>query len=302
MLKPTIIQIAVVLLIFFNSQFVCADFTLDFSPDNTGFMSPESCANSCSNASPGYTPVLLDEAGTDNGDHMNIGETVYHPDTGQRFKHFIIGSLDDGFIQEVYIAATGILNESYTTQFKWDGIAAVSIHSMDGSGANPLGNNVGSATGNPYKVLIRQYLNDGITQQEFLKDQLDKKPKITQTINYVDLNFHSTFEIDMSHIGLNQIAASAKIVNIQDMEGTEFDFDMANMQSNPVYQDVQQNNYVNGGQYIYLSGAGAGGSDGNYIYLDGGAAVKEIDWASYYDHFETDNVWSRGHDNIPEMN
>ena len=52
-----------------------------------------------------------------------------------------------------------------------------------------------------------------------------------------------------------------------------------------MYQDVQQTNYVNGGQYIYL---------------DGGAAVKNISWDSYYDHFEEDNVWSRGHDNIPE--
>lgn len=253
-----------------------AAFELNFKADNTGTMVTNMHrANSQPNW--GHTAVMVD-----GNNQVAIGETVIHPTTFKVYKHFIIGDLNDGFIQEVYIEDTG---GACFAQFCWDKVAAGGVHSLYGSNTDPLGSNVsltGNATGNPSRVIVRQVLNDGQVHQEYIKKEFDKKAKVSQTITEAGV-MQNHFEIDFSHIALNQFASPTKVTNTINFDDpTVQDFDMDNMATEGVD--------INAGKYIYIDGAGTGGSSGTYLYLDSSETVIDSAWSNYFDFTES-NPW-----------
>lgn len=259
---------------------VNADFELNFLPDNTGQMSTISQITGCLGTCDGHTAVLLD-----NGNQLRIGEDVYNPETGKVYKHFIIGDVADGFIQEAYIEI-GV--ETYTNSGEtWSGLATGGDYSLGGNNEDPLGSewsSSGNGTANPNRVIVRQLMSDGVIHQEYIKSAFSKKAKITQTV--IDPGqMTSQFEIDASKVLMNQLSTAGTMINMIDLAGEANDFDIASLSGDGV--DIN----VNAGQYIYLDGAGSGGSSGIYLYLDGGENVRSTDWSSYYDLNET-NPWS----------
>ena len=278
---------AVVFMFFYLPVWVNAEFTMDFSPDNIGTMTDAICSGDCSSTLKGHTPVLI------SGSHQEIGEDVIDPMTGIVYKHFIVGSLDEGFIQEVYIQQSG--SSRCVAQFCWETLATMGDYGFTGNYTDPLSsdsNFTGNASANPMKVVVQQWLNGDGMSQIYSKKKLDKKALISQQLT-VPGEIIVRFEIDMSEVPMNAIAIPGEMtINQLDLPGTEFDFDVNEVTGEGV------NRNITAGQYIYMDGSGPLGSGGGYFYLDGGHDDNP-NWAQFFDHTE-DNPW-REAANKPEL-
>ncbi len=258
------------------SPVVSAGFELNFLPDASGVMATAVTHGSSINIF-NQTPYLMSGG-------FQLPEIVIDPETGLDYYHIIVGDAADGFIQEVYI-------ERGFGSFPNSNVGSAVGGAGDlngGNGVDPLDRNANietaNAAANPNKVLVRQLMNDGEIQQEYIKSEFNKKAKITQIVTD-PVGMVSRFEIDSSNVMMNQLAAPGTMINTLDLAGTEYDFDMATISGEGV--DIN----VNAGQYIYLDGIGPGGSAGTYLYLDGGEDVSNTDWESYYDVTEN-NPWT----------
>lgn len=147
------------------------------------------------------------------------------------------------------------------------------------NGSNPFAQDAGNGTGNPTVVQIRQvldhqYANGDSFDQQYLKDTFLNKPLISQNVSSSEVT--STFSLDMRGIDHNTSTTPGTITNTLDLIGGQpglGDFDMAT---------DTQNSSVSGGRYTYSAGTGPNGSDGSYIYWDGGFDPTAIaDWSVY---------------------
>ena len=147
------------------------------------------------------------------------------------------------------------------------------------NGSNPFAQDAGNGTGNPTVVQIRQlldhqYANGDSFNQEFLKDIFVEKPLITQDISSSEVT--SNFSLDMRGISYSTSTTPGTITNTLDLLGGQAglgDFDMAT---------DTDNSTVTGGRYTYTTGTGPNGSEGTYIYWDGGFDPTAIaDWSVY---------------------
>jgi len=231
-----------------------------------------------------------------------LGEIVTSSD-GKEYYHMIMGSLADGFIQEVYIErhasqaytwSSGMMSNNSAGTVSASGGA--SDFSNNSNNLNPLGSALdvidsGNGSGNPTKVIIRQIVDDGEVMMEFLKDTFDGKPRITQTLNGAEIT--QQFDIDMRNITYSDMSSAAPMVNQMWLGGADVPsdggfFDVIVGSGEPTGTSTQS---ITAGKYTYTDGVGFIGSDGNYTYSDGGSMNLNQDWDSWFDHTEA-NPWS----------
>lgn len=126
-----------------------------------------------------------------------LQETLVDVD-GKRYWHLIIGDYAaDGFAQEVFIKSSSGNASCYNGG---DMMGGSSIYCSDSaadtssqsSSARNMGQPyqagvnaglTGTGTANPTSAIFRQLMSDGEITYEFIKDQFDKKQKLTQNIN-----------------------------------------------------------------------------------------------------------------------
>jgi hypothetical protein len=157
----------------------------------------------------------------------------------------------------------------------------------------------GNGTGDPTKMVFRMVMTDakGDMSMEVLKPFLDKKPRISQTVE--DSGMSSSFVADMTAISYSDKNTPAVVINnlkIQDPTvGSSADFSMA----------LSQHSDVTAGQYTYTHPAGwnstqggwnsASGWDSNnssftpgtYSYYDAsGFDPLNVDWTSFFHYDE----------------
>lgn len=154
----------------------------------------------------------------------------------------------------------------------------------------------GSGTADPTKSVFRMVMTDakGDMSMEVYKPFLDKKPRISQTVQ--DGTMSSSFVADMTAISYSDMNTPVHIVNnlkIQDPTagstlGSAADFSMA----------LSQHSDVTAGRFTYTPGAGwnspAGWDSANssydpgtYTYFDnGGFNPLTFDWASQFHYNE----------------
>ncbi len=241
---------------------------------------------------------------------------------GAIYWHIIVGDPNSGFAMESYTRdALGTGFGSFSGGIPTDN-GAVRLENISGNGWDPLGIDTalgvdftGNGSGDPTRTVIRQIMGDGIWNpqtrtwncdsgafcSEFLKDHLNFKPIIHQTINDVmaGTSMQAQFQLDMSNIAYSDNTTAGVITNTitftgPDSEITVGGFDMAT---------DAQNSIINGGRYVYnncsnpsfLYGGScwrrfsvAGGvndyQEGSYTYSDGGTAdPMEYDWGTFLD-------------------
>lgn len=267
------------------------------------------------------TPFLTQDSWYSNGNQhwqlpqiVSVGNTDYY--------HIIVGSEEEGFIQETWIPlgynmdfsgaagrpANSPVTYSYAVnQYTSCGTTVCSAwHSPSGGdsrivagGVNgpikvagnaeypltaPTGKNSGNGSGNPNRVLIRQKLVTPELTIEFLKDKFDKKPIITQDMKTADIR--SFVKIDMSNSDYDTASTAGVMTNTLTSPSGKV----------PVSFDVHGNSqagnsHINAGKYTYTPGTPGplsegfdwGGANGSYVYAEGGFDVNAVDWSRYFD-------------------
>ncbi len=275
MLKPITKHISLLCLLSSSvPQLACAEFTLNFQPQNSGVMVTQGTHGCDSCRISDQTPYLSSGA-------LELPELVTDPDTGLIYYHIIIGSEADGFIQETYIQAgydPGIFPGGTSSAVGGAG------DSSGGNGRDPLGDDLtvtANALATPKRVLVRQIVSDGEIHMEYLKDRYDRKALITQSISTSKIN--TDFSIDMRNSSYDDANTVGAIDNILSLSGgVQGAFDMAS--------DVQDST-VTGGRYTYTDGLNYGGSDGSYDYVDGNYDHLNQNWEVYFD-INQDNPWA----------
>ncbi len=264
---------------------MAADFVMNFqsSPDKNGapsYVCNRDGRGACI-AYGGYlsfepTPFLMEE--------VTVG--------GVNYIHIIVGDPAQGFAQEVFLEGT-----NSTTASTYGGASTYSPaenHPTRGTpGQGPL-TGPGNASANPERVTVRQVIGgewDAATNtwscgaatfcNEFLKDSLALKPRITQTV--IDGTMTSFFDMDMRTIGYKLAPgqtladmATAPIVN----DVTLSDMETGNFSMTPQYLNDSK---VSAGRYIYTDGAGNLGAEGTYTYEEGYFDAANEDWTIYRD-------------------
>lgn len=245
---------------------------------------------------------------------LQLPEIVTDPSNGKKYYHMIMGSMADGFLQEVYVQMDGVVD--YAPGAYADGHTAnrytlangctTRCWNVDGTpsggngdvilapgqqwdrrvvdaanGSRPLDADAGNASGDPSKMIMRQILSSGELYTEFLKDGYLTKPRITMAINAPDMTMQ--FDVDMRTVTYDDSGAVVQMHNKMWLNGAYLppnlgNFDMAT--------DTQQSS-VTAGQYIYTPGAptaGVGeGGGGTYTYENGSFDVGTTDWGVFLD-------------------
>lgn len=251
-----------------------AEFALNFTPINSGAGITTTSVLGCSSMG-GQTPFLMAAPGSCS---INTPEVVTDPSTGLSYYHMIVGSVAEGFIQESFIQT---------------GVIAGTILSCAGNSCNtnlnnrdPLGGTglyyTGNGASNPRGTLIRQIISDGEIVMEFLKDKYDRKPLITQSI--ITPEMFATFRIDMRNSTYSDMNTPGVITNT-------FAFSDPFARSFDMARDAP-NAHVTGGRYTYTNGAGNGGSQGTYNYVEGGGGITTSDWTVFMDRSDARNIWT----------
>lgn len=259
---------------------------------------------------------------------------------GQRYIHQVIGDPAAGFAMEIYIKVVGgggrdmgpvtfevmdsggsvgdTVAPDCSNNWYFNGTGPCS-----GNNADPLRANdpdfTGSGTGNPTSVEMRMVMGgswdaltstwscDAVDCSEFIKDELNKKPKITHKI--IDDELNSEFIVDMSGldyastgIGFDS-ASEVAFSNIQTITGpnaygTEGDFSMVSIAGSDNVAIVVGSGIVSAGENIstsvtagrYTFTPGAGWNVGYtvyergvYSYDDGGFDHTGVSWIDYCD-------------------
>jgi len=232
---------------------------------------------------------------------FELGEVVTD-EFGNEYYHMIMGSLADGFIQEVYIArhssqlytwSGGMMNNAEGTVSASGGASDFGNNSNN---LNPLGGNLdainsGSGSANLTKVIIRQIVNDGDLTMEFIKDKFNGKPRITQMLNAPDIK--QLFDIDMRNINYSDMTSNAPVVNQMWLLREELPTDggFFDVIAGPGEATGTSILAITAGQYTYTDGAGFLGSEGSYNYSGGGNMNLDQRWESFFDHTQA-NPWS----------
>ena len=257
-----------------------AQFTLNFTPDDGSYVNNDayvSCNMSyiaSANCS-GWEFNL-------NGSHDD-GTAFYQrmltDSQGDLYFQVIVGDYNvDNFVVEYFIQADGA-NDGNWFDGGWSGDIARSASTGDPgdrlfnmtSPYDPDTSKTGSGSGNPTRVIMRQIMSDAEINSEFLKDQFDRKPLITQTIN--DGNVDVTTRFDMRGSTYNDLApinSTTDFVNSTTLLGSD---KFGQEGDNNVAQDAQIVD-LNAGGFTYTPGTGAndfGGSNGLYNYIDDGS-------------------------------
>jgi len=285
---------------------VRAQFVLNFQPENLGAAFPGACNIGGANSTTWCpTAGAAQEADPD--------PTPFHQESVGAYWHQIIGDPSQGFAVDVYIAqGTGFLKSESggRPSIFPNNLANSSLEFQSGNGWNPLSPDsklTGNGTADPTRVVMRQILGgtwNALTSTwscagaefcaEFLKDKLDRKPKISQTINDNSVGMSAYFELDMSNSTYSDNTTAGTIVNTVTFTG-----------NNPGSFDLAtdgQNSTVTGGRYTYspglgwVDGGGASGmatwdyQEGSYSYWDGSFDPLAIDSAAFRD--ATQNPWA----------
>jgi len=273
-----------------------AQFNPNFIPDGNGSQS---------------TSVLHGEATVISGQTPFLEEFVSDPNTGHSYYHLLIGNPAEGFAQDIYIRKDGYTDFQNGTGSASKG-TAINAHDVFGSGN-------GSNTGNPNKVIVRQILNDGEIAQEFLKNKLDKKPKISQMLNTPDISL--LFIVDMSNSTYTDNSTAGMVINsltLVDPGTAEWrgmgigDFSMLSDGSTTSIvaggwegEVGKQNSQITAGRYIYTPGetlyrrtngnqlvvVDSSGAGGTYTYLYDSFDPFTVDVNDLFD-FTEDNPWT----------
>jgi hypothetical protein len=266
-----------------------------------------------------------------NGCPSNIGNTDPTPFaeeviniSGALYYHTIVGDPATGFAQESYTRAGPAFIQGSTGNehiggsgggFSVDGggnlfsvigninpTALTSVHDLLNS-ANPLGDFRVSGTGGnaPDHSVFRMVMTSptGDMSMEVDKPFLDKKPKISQTVQ--DGGMTSTFVTDERGLNYQQNGTAAPVVNTLVLTDPSIpgagaaDFSMA----------LAQQSTVTAGRFIYTPGSGWNdpslGWDstnstfgfGTYSYIDGqGFDPLNFDWSSVFDYAQNANACS----------
>lgn len=286
------------------STAISAGFSTNFQPTSTGWGGSDP-TGACVFASPDCSSTNWG-----NGDPTPFEYSLVTVD-GQKYFHTIVGDAASGFAIESYTpygagpkAIAGTVNEGdfspssggNETSVIGDAPSVLSLGYIQGrtNAANPFTNVHASGDGSadPSKVVVRMVLTsaDGTMSLEYYKPFLDRKPRITQTIE--DGGLTGVFVADMRDIGYQDKNTPIKITNnlsivdpnIPDGSGN---FEMA----------LAQTPDVSAGRYTFSAGSGWNSADGwespsssfglgTYTYLstETGFDPYTYDWASVFDH------------------
>lgn len=192
-------------------------------------------------------------------------------DDGNIYYHTVIGDPAGGFAMEVYAQASGA---------QWQGGPGTASLGGIANGGQPLADDIeltGNGSANPTTVLVRMVIRDGEFTQEFLKDDLLSKPRITQSLETDTMS--ASFAVDMRHLGYQDGDGGAPIHNTFSLHGPDSpaggDFDMA--------RDAQFAE-VTAGKYFWIGGEGPGDSGGEWQYAaDQHVDLEQIEWAAFRD-------------------
>ena len=207
---------------------------------------------------------------------------------GNVYYHVVIGLPTSDFSQEIFIRT----NNPGTGPVWGNGFIAVEGSSSGGNftfapagdifSSSQLFDNMkpldadenisGNSTGNPTRVIMRQINRGGDFSQEFLKDNILNKPRITQSITNADLSMQ--FVADMRNLSYSDSTTSIPLINTINMTGGAGSFDMAT---------DAQSTHVTAGQFQWLAGSDPNGTNGTYQYLEGGYNPLIEDWKSFRD-------------------
>lgn len=249
---------------------VHAQMTFDFTPDETGYMS----------SSGGSAPFLLQNV-VYQPPFLPFSQIINVPEIveidGTSYYHLIVGDPATDFVQEVYIQrGFSIMSNDQP------GSASSGVMRND---SDPLGSNGGSGTGNPNRVMLKQVLSQPDFTLTFTKDTLANKPVITQSLHTSEIIVFSEINMGNSTYAdttLGTMINTTSLIGNTRAPGRLGDFDM---------EEDKQISTLTAGQYTYAAGGGDGGSDGSYIYGDGGFDPTSVNWESYVLD-RPDNVWS----------
>lgn len=228
---------------------------------------------------------------------------------GKKYIHMIIGigvAGYDGtqpFGQEIFIGnSTGDGKDcgaGFGTACAYSGgnmeVSSGTLESISGSGWDTLKGDTfvngyqtgsGNGTGFPTQVVMRTVINDGEMRDEFLKERLAFKPKITQTFS--DATFTTTFINDLSNSNYSTKTVPGLMTNTLTFVDPTIN---GNFDSNATTQTFKtakaQVSVINGGMYTFVEGAGWTGDNiwqnGSYSYNDPavGANIANTDWNLY---------------------
>jgi len=241
---------------------------------------------------------------------------------GKAYRHMILDfptGFDTGFRQEVIIEGDGTTNGDGAVMTRSAGRIASDVAGPTGCGSSPLspelaatgecgvakmGNGedplaiiykynvdvTGTGTTHPKHVILRQILDDSEFSQEFLKDNFDKKPTITETLTNSEID--SNVVIDMSSLDYDQLNTAAPMINTfsitDSLSGTAGgNFDMAT--------DVQNSN-VTAGKFIFVGGGPEMHAlEGVYFYIEeGDYNVWNESGAEYRSDTQNGGPWADG--------
>lgn len=289
MTNNNILAVGAGICLFFIGQASQADFALNWAPDQVNRVGGFDLPNINCNRGEGQLNCQVQSGNTvrvDPDPSPFLQERVRDPDTGEIYYHVILGLPSSDFAQEVFIRAnSGVI---------W-GRGFIQVEGTSSGGtvdfAPPTGifsasqlfdrqfpldedeNISGNSTANPTRVVMRQLTQDAGFTQEFLKDTLLNKPRITQGIN--DADVVATFVADMRGLNYNDMNTAAPIVNTLSIMGEgATTFDMA---TDAAVTDITA------GQYRWLPGTGPDQSSGTYEYLRDSYNPYLEDWKSFRD-------------------
>jgi hypothetical protein len=303
-----------------------AAFTLNFLPKGSGTFTNAATTFSQSGGDNGTDPNTGQSRWLWGGAAgLERPEIVSDAATGKYYYHMIVGDLATGFIQESYIEMGtfgGYGNNVETTGLP-GGLSAASASggtgtyipkTVDansatfGNGSDPMDMNKdakaqnvvsGNGTGNPMRALIRTLVNDGQMMSEFLKDDFDSKPQITQLVVAPDIQV--VFDLDMRGISYSDNTKTAPIISTMQLFGEGAPHDSAVWD----YATETTNKHVDGGQFIYAvphpENPSDSGANGTYTYLHGGFDQTAQDWKTYMNpSYQEANPWTFESSKVPQ--
>lgn len=251
------------------------------------------CGGNNVTGTPEMTPLLLEELTID----------------GVKYLHTIVGDPASGFAQETYIRGSTSTGSDSLTTSTWAAVFASGANNDPTVGTGPL-QGPGNGSANPNKVVVRQIIGgtwNSSTKSwtcgsaefcdEFLKANLDTKPKITQNINLS--NLETNFVLDMSAITYQDASTAGTMVNTVSVIDSGFVkaedgyFDVAQTPSYASSDNTGKNVHLTAGRYTYTESADTViyGAGGTYTYYEDSVDVSAIDWCSYYDGTQNDTAF-----------
>jgi hypothetical protein len=252
---------------------------------------------------PGYDDYMCSkqQAGYGNGDVKTpfVQETMDL--NGRTYFHVVVGQPEQGFAQELYIRTGSSLGSFGAGFFSDSGGGACFVNNgmpfetmiacaKDLNATNPLGpvNPSGNGTGNPNASIMKQIVSDGTGSfsQEFLKAELEKKPKITQNYNMPGLEGQFIVDMSNSDYKTDNVTGTVTLqLEVKDpgFAGGSSAFDLAKTTSAAPNIDAGRYTYTPNTNSVKRA-TGDSWTYGTYTYWDGSVdRVYDIDWTRFRD-------------------